>query len=153
MSNCTVVNAVLDWRDAKKELTELTQLMEEAFIVFDYESILACKLPEITKVIEKSWVEFTKYPISFCESDFNKIREASLRVSKAFITRKDFNEILAPYKKAIEDYSSKLAKEVEKKYQYIIKLYNNFEQFGSSPLSVFFEQEQVKETFMQFLLS
>lgn len=114
MSDCIVAKAVLDWQESQKLLTKLTELMDKAFIVFDYESIASCKLTDVTEVIGESWVKFTHYPIKFSERDYDKVYQASVRVSKALITREDFNKILAPYKKAIEEYSSKLTTEVEK---------------------------------------
>lgn len=153
MSNCVVAKAVFDWQNTQKRLIELTKLMEEAFVVFDYESAAACRLPDVTKVIEYSWVKFISYPIKFSNQDYVKIREKSHQVSKAFITRQDFNNLLAPYKKAIEEYSSKLAMEVEEKRQQIIKLYDNFEQFGTSPLACILKQEEIKELIMQFVMS
>ena len=152
MSDCIVAKAVLDLQETQNRLTQLTELMNEAFIVFDYESIAACKLPDVTKVVENSWVKFTHYPIEFSERDYNKIHEASIRVSRAFITREDFNNLLATYKSAIEEYSSKLTAEVEKKRQHIIKLYDNFEQFNTSQLAFIFKQEEIKEIFMQFVM-
>lgn len=153
MSNCTVVKAVLDYYDSKERLMQLTDLMNDAFIVFDYESIHSCKLSDVTSVIEKSWVKFTTYPIDFCEPDYCKIREASFRVSKAFITRQNFNNILAPYKKVIEEYASMLAAEVEEKHQHIIKLYDNFELFDKSNYACIFKLKEFQEAFVQFLMS
>lgn len=152
MSDCIVAKAVFDWQNTQKRLIELTKLMEEAFVVFDYESVAGCKLPNVTKVIEDSWVKFISYPIKFSDRDYNRIREASLRVSKAFITRQDFNELLAPYKKAIEEYSSKLATEVEEKRQHIIKLYDNFGPFDTDPLGCVVKLEGIKNLFMQFVM-
>lgn len=153
MSDCIVAKAVFDWRNTQKQLDELTQLMKDAFVVFDYESAWCCKLPDIPNVIEQFWVKFTKYPIEFHTSDYNIIWEASVKVSKAFITRKDFNELLAPHRVVIENYASTLATVVESKRQHIIELYDNFEPFTTSEHDFIFEQEKIKEVFMQFIMS
>ena len=153
MSNCTLAKAVLDWNESKERLEQLTKLMNEAFIVFDYESVHACNLSQLTPVVEKSWAKFTHYSLGFSGPDYDKVWEASFRVSKAFITRKDFNEFLTPYKESIEKHVDELSKEVDEKLQHIISLYDNSKYFAKSPAPYFFKQDENKKAFMQFLLS
>ncbi len=153
MSDCTVAKAVFDWNNSQKRLLELTELMKEAFVVFDYESAWCCKLDQITPVVEKSWAKFTHYRLGFSGPDYDKVWEASLRVSKAFITRKDFNEFLTPYKESIEKHANELSKEVDEKLQHIISLYDNSEYFAKSSAPYIFKQDENKQVFMQFLLS
>ena len=124
--------------------------MKDAFVVFNYES---CKLPDIERIIKEFWVKFIQYPIEFDCSDYDKIWEASINVSSAFITRKDFNELLAPYRSVIEKHASQVATIVESKRLNIIELYDNFEPFKTSEYDFILENEKIKELVMQFAMS
>lgn len=153
MSNCTIAKAVFDWNNSQEQLLQLTELMKEAFVVFDYETAWCCKLDQVTPVVEKYWAKFPQYHVDFGEPDYDKVWEKSLRVSKAFITRKDFNKFLTPYKETIEKCADELSKEVEKKRQHIVSLYENSEYFSESSTSFIFKQGNIQNAIIQFLLS
>lgn len=135
-------------------LNELSQLRDEAFIVFNY-----IPLDEMNGTFETSWkslfswnnkYEHENVPYLYLQS-FSDVKAIFCRVTSAFINRDEFAEALADSCKAVEECIEKIRSQLSEEEQKLNELYNEFTQ-STGDLKFIFEELRVKELIMSKLL-
>lgn len=143
-----VLTALQEYHRLNDELTTILELKEDAFRVFDGESIVYPEPADMMSFYSGPWKKLHQHGIHMQKN--RDIFLAFSQASQAIISRAEFNELLQPSREAIEAYIASLEASVEKSRNQIFELYD--EKLKNN-LSIIFTAPEVKELFINFLLS
>lgn len=138
----------------EKTLNDLSQLRDEAFVVFNY-----VPLEEMNVIFENSWKklyywnrqhERENVPHLHLQ-DYSKVKSIFDDVGRAHINRKEFFDALAESCKGIEDCIEKVRSQLAEEDQKLHELYNEFTQ-NTGDFKFIFESPLVKQLIMDKLL-
>ena len=135
-------------------LNELSQLRDEAFVVFNN-----IPLDHMNRIFETSWEKLFfwqrkhngKNLPNLIIQDYSKVREIFVNVTDGRINRKEFADALAQSRVAVEECIEKIRLQFSEEYQKLNKLYEEFAQ-STGDFKFIFECPVVKELIMDKLL-
>lgn len=138
----------------EKTLNELSQLRDEAFVVFDY-----LPLEEMNGIFETSWRKLAAWnrnhehenvPALWIQ-DYSDIQGIFCRVISASINREEFAKALDKSCKSVEECLEKLRSSLSEEEQKLHEIYNEFAQ-NTGDFKFIFENPIVKQLIMDKLL-
>lgn len=117
--------------ELKKDLNSITELKNEAFKVFDYESIQTPSIEEMLKIRDKTWKKLVRWDNSkhngyLSLQSWETIYLAFQKVSGAFINRREFVEMITESREEVEKYIDELNKMLLKEQTYLSERYDKF---------------------------
>ena len=136
----------------EKTLDELSQLREEAFVVFDQ-----APLDEMNEVFKTSWSRLCSWngrhenlPALYIQS-YCEIEKIFINVTRAFINRQEFKDALSSSREAVEKYIETIRSQLSEEEQKLQTLYNEFSQ-NAGDFKFIFESPLVKQLIIDKLL-